>query len=983
MAAGNFYIRKNSAETDAVPNAGTNLDVGWDTEHADEGSICAYTDPNLQLDTGLYLIIYNEYFDTANVTNNERIEIQGEIHVSGTGVVGGYGQDYIRKSSDDQECVVQGSMFLQVTSDNTDVFIRFYRTDNSTTGTVNRVAGAGGVTIIEMDDAAHNFGFVSASASEATSAATERTLTLNTSDKVDTGFSLASNQLTVTNAGRYLVHYEMDLSTTGTGREVVTGYLRNNGTTEITGTRGFCYVRGADGCQDGALSWIGIVDLAASDSIDVRWQCPTSATVTAAAGTGILQMWEIPSGADECIMEATTGDYNANADFAWDTLPHIDTGSFTATAGNSNIDVDQNDHLLVFATFAQSTDSSTQRAVPFITIENNEAAYDYICGGGYHRNSSTSAFSCGVAGLITSVKSGNSIEIHTTPDAATGSLANTKGQFSVLSLDSIWTYTYVFPPVVTDFNTTEKFNWGDTNLVITGDDLEALKGTGKVEIWSDIIGTIKTIQTVDTWANTSIQIDTVKGSLPDNTAVYLVVTTDGGLSSAALKLDVGVQSYEDEISNMIPAPNFYWTFQNTWLTVASGNAFNIASGGTPVFVTTEKLARGDSHSLEIASGDYVSPADITGMNLVAQTRRYMGGWIQLDSVSQILGVIYEEGAQVNNIAFLIGFGNNLMLQIADTSDDYVQCYVDKPLAVNRPYHIWFKFHASGFDSEVALYVDGVEQTRTNGNPWTATDLDAHSGNISIGHEGTEALQVGDSVGADNVDIVFASPNKCYYSHWASWHGVAFTESDVRDVLFEKGAPAAVIISGDTEANMQTDVDTYADTVRPNFPLAIKVERVTGGGDLELIFDNLTFDQECSIDIQWMGTTGETLTIVMENGSSVNSNKTSVPSGGTVTLVGAPAINITVKDASTGALIEDARVVIEADTGGDLTLGDDIVTGLTDVNGEITSNHRFTTDQPIVGWARTYTGTTKYQQGNLSGTITSSGFDGTIFLIEDG
>jgi hypothetical protein len=383
MAAGDFYIRRNNSDTSSVPDAGVgNEDAHWDTEVIDEGSIVTYSDPNFQLDTGLYLIIYSEYFSTTNTTNNERIEVQGEIHVSGTGVVGGYGQDYIRKSSGDQECTVQGGMFLQVTSDNTDVFIRFYRTDNSTSGTVDRVPGYGGVMILEMDDSSHNFGFVSASASEATSGTTERTLALNTSDKVDTGFSLASNQLTVTNAGRYLAHFEMDISTTATGREVVTGYLRKNGTTEITGTRAFCYSRGADGCQDSALSWFGIVDLAASDSIDVRWSCPTNAIHTCAAGTGILQMWQIPSGADECIMEATTGDYNADADFAWDTLPHIDTASFTATAGNSNIDVDQDDHLLVFATFAQVTDSTPQRAVPLIRIKDEGTLVTHCCGGG-------------------------------------------------------------------------------------------------------------------------------------------------------------------------------------------------------------------------------------------------------------------------------------------------------------------------------------------------------------------------------------------------------------------------------------------------------------------------------------------------------------------------------------------------------------------------------------------------------------------------
>ena len=148
MAAGDLYIRRNSTLTASVPNAGTNLDADWDNVAQDVGSIVTYTNPNFQLDTGIYLIMYSEKFNTTNTTNNERIEIQGEIHVSGTGAVGGYGQDYIRKSSGQQDCIVSGSMILEVTSDNTDVFIRFYRTDNSTSGTVDRVPNFGSVIIL-------------------------------------------------------------------------------------------------------------------------------------------------------------------------------------------------------------------------------------------------------------------------------------------------------------------------------------------------------------------------------------------------------------------------------------------------------------------------------------------------------------------------------------------------------------------------------------------------------------------------------------------------------------------------------------------------------------------------------------------------------------------------------------------------------------------------------------------------------------------
>ena len=53
------------------------------------------------------------------------------------------------------------------------------------------------------------------------------------------------------------------------------------------------------------------------------------------------------------------------------------------------------------------------------------------------------------------------------------------------------------------------------------------------------------------------------------------------------------------------------------------------------------------------------------------TRRMFSGWIMLDSIQKAVSVIWEEGAQVNNYAWLIGFGNNLMIQFADDGGDYV------------------------------------------------------------------------------------------------------------------------------------------------------------------------------------------------------------------------------------------------------------------------------------------------------------------------
>ena len=152
MAAGNFTTRRNGSDTTAIPSAGTNVDASWDTLVKADGNIVTYSNPNLQVDTGLYLVMYSERFHTPTETtdNTNRLEFQGEI-LAGGSVVGGYSQDYIRQDSGQFECEISGYAFVQVTSDNTNIVIRFYRTDNSTE-VVERVPGYGGVTILEMDD---------------------------------------------------------------------------------------------------------------------------------------------------------------------------------------------------------------------------------------------------------------------------------------------------------------------------------------------------------------------------------------------------------------------------------------------------------------------------------------------------------------------------------------------------------------------------------------------------------------------------------------------------------------------------------------------------------------------------------------------------------------------------------------------------------------------------------------------------------------
>ena len=201
-------------------------------------------------------------------------------------------------------------------------------------------------------------------------------------------------------------------------------------------------------------------------------------------------------------------------------------------------------------------------------------------------------------------------------------------------------------------------------------------------------------------------------------------------------------------------------------------------------------------------------------------------------------------------------------------------------------------------------------------------------------------------------------------------------------MFERGAVPEIVIAEDTEANMQADIDTYADTVRGNTPLAIRVEKLSGGGDFELVLDNINFDPKCSLNIQYLGGIGDTLSLVNSNGGSIDASKISTFTGGSVQIKENVTVKVTVKDFDNGSVIENARVRITADAGGSLTEGDVILEGLTNSFGILTTNIRYSSDQPIAGRIRKATSGTLYKTSPVSGSVLANGLDIEIFLIKD-
>lgn len=441
-------------------------------------------------------------------------------------------------------------------------------------------------------------------------------------------------------------------------------------------------------------------------------------------------------------------------------------------------------------------------------------------------------------------------------------------------------------PVVIDSAPTQ-VDVGDTNLTITGSNFEAVQGTGNVYI-SDTPSTstgTNVVQPIDSWSDTSIQFDADLTGLADGT-IYIIVVADAGGSVARIA-NKGVPPYTNVVTALINSPDHYHTFNNIYADEVGGLAANSqASSGTQGFFA-EPLSRGRTHSwgpTGTASRIEMSDSGFTNVNNTHR-RRFIGGFFRFPEVPLDPKGIWEEGGNVNNIYMVIGFGGKLLCNVADSSNGFkLQAFSDFLLIPNRTYHIGILFDG---DLGCRCYIDGVEQPGFDGAA-PLSDQATHSGDWSY------AAPDG-SLDTGGTDITFPSFSGTRYNDWATWSDTGNdvpTASVIRTELVEKGAREVVTITSDTPANMQVAVDTLTGTFYEDTQLAIRIEKPIGSSDLSLDLDNITFGDRTSIQVIWMGTSGQTLTLTNRNGSNAEAAKCSTAYGGNITIVNPATLSLT-------------------------------------------------------------------------------------------
>ncbi len=373
--------------------------------------------------------------------------------------------------------------------------------------------------------------------------------------------------------------------------------------------------------------------------------------------------------------------------------------------------------------------------------------------------------------------------------------------------------------------------------------------------------------------------------------------------------------------------------------------------------------------------DRITLATTTEINNSAQARKAVCGWFQPTAFQAPPTRIYGEGTNTTCFQFCMGYGNQLVFECTEPTNfpDGLQVF-GPSLQPNRTYHICGIFLGNSNGNEVKLFVDGVEQT-------VASPTDRQPDTASLDARGV--AEFGDPAGTTGLggDVILQQASRNgKYAHWVTWGDEAdadLTDTEVRETLFERGALADNVVETAILATMQADLDAIT-VAQGDSALNVDVQPITGGGDFQLTSD-LTFDPLSSIHFRYTGT-ADTLTIVNVSGGDASIG--SAPFGGSIVIATRQTLTVTVLDINTGSPVSGARCYIEADTGGDLAAGTEIMNTTTNGSGVATVTFDYTNDQPIIGRVRQGTSSTYYKTGIISGPLTATALDQTVLMIPD-
>ena len=297
---------------------------------------------------------------------------------------------------------------------------------------------------------------------------------------------------------------------------------------------------------------------------------------------------------------------------------------------------------------------------------------------------------------------------------------------------------------------------------------------------------------------------------------------------------------------------------------------SLSLGNNSSFVTSP-TCEGVTHSLESTnntspsiSGATVTNVDDINADTSLSTQDYEKYavilWVNQNNIWNATS-IYEQGASVNNFAFIGGALTTW--QAADSGKPFLIIQSKSLTQPNRPYFyagVWERYNQhAGTGNRILFYVNGVLQgTAEEAN----TDLfPYHAGLITLGN-----CQI--SLKSFNETTLQSQTVAKNLNFWATFNDQTLTAQDFRDI-FERTTFAEVTIAADTVLNQQAALDALTGNTYQDINCAIRILQATDQTNYRLFVDNIDFiadDNIQDISIQFVGT--GILTLENTNGTVI-------------------------------------------------------------------------------------------------------------------
>lgn len=247
-------------------------DVTWTTQtRLDTGYTHTSGSANIQLDeAGRYLIMYSDTWERT-VQSTIRSGVYHRLELDGVDVSGSYDNNYIRGSQTSEHIMYgNNSACTLIETGDANEIVKLKVAQEAGGLTLNRIPLSSRICIYKLPASAKSFKVDSTSVQNLGST-TQATVTYDNSEWIDTGFSLASNQVTVADATKMFFMQSVEADN-GTGQRCEPfQWFAIDGVRNIYGS-GSGYCRASGGTYKTTPNVGLIIDITAGQTVEVKNQ---------------------------------------------------------------------------------------------------------------------------------------------------------------------------------------------------------------------------------------------------------------------------------------------------------------------------------------------------------------------------------------------------------------------------------------------------------------------------------------------------------------------------------------------------------------------------------------------------------------------------------------------------------------------------------------------------------------------------------------